>query len=62
MWKHCIQTCAETVTKALECAMEKHSLILSTKADKIIVELNKICLNITVTQYGNQLYAQKCKL
>ena len=48
----------DTVTKALECALEKHS-DYSAEARKIIVELNKICLNHVVTQYGDQLYIQK---
>ena len=48
----------DTVTKALQCALEKHS-DYSAKARKIIVELNKICLNNAVTQYGDQLYIQK---
>ena len=48
----------DTVTKALECALEKHS-DNSAEARKIIVELNKICLNNVVTQYGNQLYIKK---
>jgi len=48
----------DTVTKALECALEKHSGC-SAEARKIIVELNKICLNNVVTQYGDQLYIQK---
>ena len=48
----------DTVTKALECALEKHS-DYSAEARKNIVELNKICLNNVVTQYGDQLYVQK---
>jgi len=48
----------DTVTKALECALEKHS-DYSAEARKIIIELNKICLNNVVTQYGDQLYIQK---
>jgi len=44
----------DTVTKALECALEKHS-DYSAEACKIIIELNKICLNNVVTQYGDQL-------
>jgi len=48
----------DTVTKALECALEKHS-DYSAEARKIIVELNKICLNKMATQYGDQLYIQK---
>ena len=48
----------DTVTKALECALEKHSGY-SAEARKIIAELNKICLNNVVTQYGDQLYIQK---
>jgi len=48
----------DTVTKALECALKKHS-DYSAEARKIIVELNKICLNNVVTQYGDQLYIQK---
>ena len=50
----------DTVLKALECALEKHS-DYSAEARKIIVELNKICLNNVdvVTQYGDQLYIQK---
>ena len=48
----------DTVTKALECALEKHS-DYSAEARKIIVELNKICLNNVVIQYGDQLYIQK---
>ena len=46
------------MTKALECALEKHS-DYSAKARKIIVKLNKIYLNNVVTQYGDQLYIQK---
>ena len=46
------------MTKALECALEKHSGY-SAEARKIIVELNKIFLNNMVTQYGDQLYIQK---
>ena len=46
------------MTKALECALEKHS-DYSAEARKIIVELNKICLNNVVAQYGDQLYIQK---
>jgi len=42
----------DTVTKALECPLEKHAYY-STEAHKIIVELNKICLNNAVTQYGD---------
>jgi len=48
----------DTVTKVLECALEKHSNY-SAEARKIIVELNKICLNNVATQYGDQLYIQK---
>ena len=48
----------DTVTKALECALGKHS-DYSAEARKIIVELNKICLNNVVTQYGDQLNIQK---
>ena len=48
----------DTVTKALECALEKYS-DYSAEACKIIVELNKICLNNVVTQYGDQVYIQK---
>ena len=48
----------DTVTKALECALETHS-DYSSEARKIIVELNKICLNNVVTQDGDQLYIQK---
>ena len=48
----------DTMTKALECALEKHS-DYSAEARKIIVELNKICLNNVVAQYGDQLYIQK---
>jgi len=40
--------CRDTVTKALECALEKHSNI-NTKARKIIVELNNICLDNVAT-------------
>jgi len=50
--------CRDTVTKALECALEKHSNFI-TNAQKIIVKLNEICLNNVVTQYGDQLYTQK---
>ena len=39
----------DTVTKALECALEKHS-DYSAAARKTIVELNNV-----VTQYGDQL-------
>jgi len=49
--------CRDTVTKVLECALEKHSKF--NKAPEIIVQLNKICLNNVVTQYGDQLYAKK---
>jgi len=45
-------------TRAPECALEKHS-DYSAEARKIIVKLNKICLNSVVTQYGDQLYIQK---
>ena len=38
--------------------MQKHS-DYSAAARKIIVELNKICLNNAVIQYGDQLYIQK---
>ena len=48
----------DTVTKALECALEKHSEYIA-EVRKIIVELNKTCLNNMVTQYGDQLYIQK---
>ena len=48
----------DTVTKAPECALEKPS-DYSVDARKIIVELNKICLNNVVTQYEDQLYIQK---
>ena len=41
------------VTKALECALKKHS-DYSAEARKIIVKLIKICLNNVVTQYGDQ--------
>jgi len=44
----------DTVTKALECTLETHS-DYSSEARKIIVELNKICLNNVVTQDGDQL-------
>jgi len=50
--------CRDTVTKALECALEQHSNFY-TNAQKIIVNLNEICLNNVVTQYGDQLYTQK---
>ena len=49
--------CRDTVTKVLECALEKHSKF--NKAPEIIVQLNKICLNNVVTQYGDQLYTKK---
>ena len=59
MWKHFTPVCIETLwQKLFECALEKHS-DYSAKARKIIVELNKICLNNVVTQYGDQLYIQK---
>ena len=48
----------DTVKKALECALEKHS-DYSAETREIITELNKICLNNVVTQYGNQSYIQK---
>jgi len=48
----------DTVTKALECALEKHS-DYSAEARKILFELKKICLNNVFTQYGDQLYIQK---
>jgi len=48
----------DTVAKALECALDKHSKF-NTKAREIIVELNKIYLNNVVTQYGDQLYIPK---
>jgi len=48
----------DTMTKALECALEKHS-DYSAEARKIIVEMNKICLNNVVTRYGDQLYTQR---
>jgi len=41
--------CRDTVTKALECALEKHSNF-NTNAQKIIVQLNEICVNNVV--YG----------
>jgi len=50
--------CKDTVTKALECALKKHSNF-NTNAQKIIVKLNEICLNNVVTQYGDQLYTTK---
>jgi len=50
--------CRDTVAKALEYALKKHSKF-NTKARKIIVKLNNIFLNNVATQYGNQLYAQK---
>ena len=40
--------CRNTVTKPLECALEKHSNF-NTKARKIIVKLYKMCLNNAVT-------------
>jgi len=40
--------CRDTVTKALECALEKHSKF-NTKTRKIIVGLKEICLNNVVT-------------
>ena len=48
----------DTVTKALECALEKHS-DYSAEAHKIIVELNKICMNHVVTQYGTNCTYKK---
>ena len=53
--------CRDTVTKALEYALEKHSNF-NTNAQKIIVKLNEICLNNVVMQYGDQLYTQKTVL
>jgi len=53
--------CRDTVTKALECALEKHSNF-NTNAQKIIAKLNEICLNNVVTQYGDQLYTKKTVL
>jgi len=53
--------CRDTVTKDLECALEKHSNF-NTNAQKIIVKLNEICLNNVVMQYGDQLYTQKTVL
>ena len=44
--------CRDLVTKALEYVLEKHSNF-NTEACKIIVELNKICINNAVTQYGD---------
>ena len=49
--------CRVTVTKALEYDLEKH-FIFNSKARKVIVELNKICLNNAVTQYSNRLCTQ----
>jgi len=49
--------CRDTVTKALECALEKDSK-LNTNAQKIL-KLNDICRNNVVTQYGDQLYTHK---
>jgi len=53
-----ISLCKDTVIKALECSLEKHS-DFSAEVRKVIVELNKICLNTVVTQYGDQLCIQK---
>jgi len=54
--------CRDTVTVvALECVLEKDS-IFNTKARKIIVKLNKICLNNFVTHFSNQLYIKKTQL
>jgi len=50
--------CRDTMNKVFECALEKHS-VFNTKAHKIVAELNKICLNKVLTQYGNQLNTQK---
>jgi len=59
---HCNSRCESTlpklVQKRLECALEKHS-DFSAEARKIIVELNKICLNNVVTQCGDHLYIHK---
>ena len=44
----------DTVTNALECAFEKDSNF-NSKARKIIVELNKICLCNASIQFGDQL-------
>jgi len=52
--------CRDTVTKTLKCVLEKHSKF--NKGQEIIVELNKICRNNVVTQYGDQLYTQKTEL
>jgi len=46
-----------TVTKAIECALERHSTF-NTKARKIIVEMNNIRL-IVCSQYDNPLYTKK---
>jgi len=53
--------CRDTVTKALECALEKH-FNFNTDVQKIIVKLNEICLNNVFTQRGDQLYTQKTVL
>jgi len=52
--------CRETVTKVLERALEKQCKF--NKPQEIIVELNTICLNNVVTQYGDQLHTKKTEL
>jgi len=44
-----------SVTKDLECALERHSIV-TTKTRKTITELDDICLNNVVTQNGEQIY------
>jgi len=49
-WKKTFRNVPEFINKYI---------LISTKARKIVVELNKICHRNVVTQYGNQLYTQK---
>jgi len=44
-----------SVTKDLECALERHSIV-TTKTRKTIAELDNICLNNVVTHHGEEIY------
>jgi len=59
MWKHFTPACIKTLRQKL---LNVHWRSIPTTAPRPVkssVELNKICLNNVVTQYGDQLYIQK---
>ena len=60
MWKHFTQSCAETLWLKVSAGLfvEKY-YIFNIKDCKIIAELNTVCFNNVIIQYGEQFHTTK---